>query len=116
MAKNFPHLVLLITDAMMANSALVSLNLSENAVGDEGTRIIAEALKTNPALSNIDISKNFVTSEGGGHIATALETNRSLSSLNISHNTIFKTCIVAQRAHLFWHMLSAWPFFGFEVC
>jgi hypothetical protein len=75
--------------------ALTSLDISENSLYAEGSKLLAEALKSNPVMTALNISSNNMTFDGGDSfedmsgvtaIANAIPDMRALSSLNLANN------------------------------
>ncbi|CAF4558765.1 unnamed protein product, partial [Didymodactylos carnosus] len=77
-----------IVDALKINKTVFSLYVSNNNISNEGATSIADALKINTTLKNLDISHNKISNEGATSIADALKTNKTLKWLDISHNNI----------------------------
>jgi hypothetical protein len=72
---------------------LTSINLSENLLGEEGTKVICEALEQNMTLKELDISGREPWSNIGGtagvkHVAKMLGVNGGLTSINLSGNAL----------------------------
>jgi Ran GTPase-activating protein (RanGAP) involved in mRNA processing and transport len=84
-----------IADALKVNSCLTSLDLSNNAIKQDGAMAIADALKVNSCLTSLDLSNNAIEQERAMAIADALQVNISLTSLNLCSNcTYFDEFIV----------------------
>jgi Ran GTPase-activating protein (RanGAP) involved in mRNA processing and transport len=77
-----------LSTSLTKNQSLVSLELSYNALQDEGTQSIAQVLDQ-CAVQTLGLTSNGVTDVGAAHLAEALERdNCALTSLNISNNDI----------------------------
>ncbi|CAF4313809.1 unnamed protein product, partial [Adineta steineri] len=49
--------------ALQRNQALLSLNLSENQIGDQGGEDLCTALKLNETLTKLDLTSNTIKAE-----------------------------------------------------
>ncbi|KAL8617762.1 hypothetical protein ACOMHN_054758 [Nucella lapillus] len=65
-------MALVLGSALGANTALLSLDLSGNRVGDAGVGYLAEALQLNRVLLVLNLSSNRVSSAGVARLAEAL--------------------------------------------
>ena len=72
-------------------TCLLELNLSINAINDDGAKIIAEAIQINSVLQNIDISKNHISVEGLVYFMEAVKNNYTLQVVNITHNNVTRS-------------------------
>lgn len=77
-----------IATALKTNTTLTTLILILNKIGDEGVKALAEALKTNRTLTTLDIYYNRIGNIGAYALALALKTNKTLTKLNLQHNRI----------------------------
>ena len=77
-----------ISQALCKNTALTSLNISNNKFGDEGATAIGQALWSNTTLTWLNICGNLIGDEGVTAIAQALQSNSKLMSLYIRGNSI----------------------------
>jgi Ran GTPase-activating protein (RanGAP) involved in mRNA processing and transport len=77
---------------LQINTALKSLNLSSNSLGNAGAELIAELFQTNMTLQTIDVSNNCIGPVGCFHLAAALETSAALSSLVLRGNQLASSC------------------------
>ena len=75
-------------EALLENSALEFLALSNNGVGDEGAKGLAKGLRGNTGLRRLDLYFNMVGDEGTMAIAEALSVNRGLRTLHIDTNRV----------------------------
>ena len=74
--------------ALITNTTLTELNLSDNKISDEGGKALAEALKINTTLTTLIILKNFISNEGAKAIAEVLKTNTTLTKIDLGENHI----------------------------
>ena len=84
-----------IAEAICVNTVLQKLNLSNNYITREGAKKIAEAIQANTTLCTLDISNAKISDDGAVAISNSLRCNNSLQSLNISHNSITNKGIIA---------------------
>ncbi|MDG1436419.1 MAG: hypothetical protein P8P83_01350 [Rickettsiaceae bacterium] len=70
------------------NSALTSLNLGGNDIGDDGVAGLAIFLKKNGTLTELDLQCNHIGNKGAVLLAKALKTNTTLTTLNLARNAI----------------------------
>ena len=75
-------------EALKTNSTLLTLELCENRVGDEGAIVIAEALKMNRTLQTLNLHENGVGDKGAMAMAEMLKINPALQSLHLGYNRI----------------------------
>ena len=78
----------LLSEALMVNTNLVHLNISNNNIGDKGLECILESLKEKNTLMWLDISNNEITKNGVEKLTDAFKYNTSLTTLDISTNSI----------------------------
>jgi Ran GTPase-activating protein (RanGAP) involved in mRNA processing and transport len=75
----------MITESLMGNSALKSLDLKDNAIGDEGTKELMGALKkTFQSWTFLGLEMNSIGDKGAGAIVDALDHGFSLEQLNLA--------------------------------
>jgi Ran GTPase-activating protein (RanGAP) involved in mRNA processing and transport len=74
--------------ALKLNTTVVSLNLGNCTLGDEGTADIAASLKFNKTLQRLSLPNNGITSAGAIVLFTALSQNTGLKELNLANNRI----------------------------
>ncbi|XP_032833298.1 F-actin-uncapping protein LRRC16A-like isoform X2 [Petromyzon marinus] len=67
-----------VVNALGSNASLASVDLSGNAMGDLGARMLAKALAINSSLRTVIWDKNGTTAQGFQDVASALEKNYSL--------------------------------------
>ncbi|XP_057291288.1 F-actin-uncapping protein LRRC16A-like isoform X2 [Hydractinia symbiolongicarpus] len=72
-----------IFDCVGTNETLLEINISGNAIGDVGARLIAKALQINTKLREIILDKNNITYKGLQDLALAMNRNYSLHSIPI---------------------------------
>jgi len=72
------------------NNTLEQLFLSQNKLGDEGTKVVAVALSdnTNLKLKQLCLRDNGITDKGVQYLADMLESNSTLTHLWLSSNKI----------------------------
>lgn len=71
----------------MARTALTRLNLANNFAGCAAAKKLAPMLKTNESLTELSLAGNAIRYPGGQKLAEALEVNRGLRSIDLSYNT-----------------------------
>ncbi|KAM7040240.1 LOW QUALITY PROTEIN: capping protein, Arp2/3 and myosin-I linker protein 2 [Acridotheres tristis] len=67
--------------ALGSNTSLVSLDISGNAMGDTGAKMLAKALQINTKLRTVVWDRNNTTAHGLLEVAQALEKNFTLKSM-----------------------------------
>lgn len=72
-----------LASACLFYSALVTLRLHGNSLGDDGATAFAGALEQNPALTELELDSNGVRDAGASALARALRVNTRLRALNI---------------------------------
>ncbi|KAG0345620.1 hypothetical protein BG004_003464 [Podila humilis] len=78
-----------LVEALKANStAVTTMDLTNNQIGQVGTQVLAEALMTNQTLIALNLKSNFIGEAGARSFAIALEINRTLADLNLCSNEI----------------------------
>ena len=77
-----------LSQALTENSSLITLNLNGNSIGDAGASSLSQALTANCALSTINLSRNLLGGAGASSLSLALISNSSLSTLDLSLNLI----------------------------
>lgn len=73
---------------LIKNSSLIGINVSQNNLGFNGTKLICEVISNNNRISWLNISSNQLCDEGACYIAITLEKNNSLKWLEINDNRI----------------------------
>jgi len=77
-----------LAEALPRNQALQTLNLGRNEIGDDGARALAEALPRNQALQTLNLGRNEIGDDGARALAEALPRNQALQTLNLGRNEI----------------------------
>lgn len=77
-----------LSQALMANTVVTTLDLSSNAIGDIGANFIADVIATNKVLKVLRIAQNNLTDRGVAVIAEALLENDTLEELDIRQNKL----------------------------
>ena len=68
---------------------LMSLDISNNAIGAEGFRVLAGAFKNNQTITDLNMSTNSAIDLTGLHaLADTIQTMRALTRLDISNNKL----------------------------
>ncbi|NXF35333.1 CARL2 protein, partial [Nyctibius bracteatus] len=67
--------------ALGSNTSLVALDISGNAMGDTGAKMLAKALQINTKLRTVVWDRNNTTAQGLLEVAQALERNYTLKSM-----------------------------------
>ncbi|NXR22923.1 CARL2 protein, partial [Cinclus mexicanus] len=74
--------------ALGSNTSLVSLDISGNAMGDTGAKMLAKALQINTKLRTVVWDRNNTTAHGLLEVAQALERNYTLKSMPLPMNDV----------------------------
>lgn len=69
-------------------SAITTLNLSSNEIGDEGTKSLCEVLKKNSVLTKICLDRNKIGDSGAESISELLKKNSTLQTIRLTENKI----------------------------
>ncbi|CAE7783032.1 Nlrc3 [Symbiodinium sp. CCMP2456] len=77
-----------VSDMLMTNVALMSLNLDGNHVEDTGAAAIAEALRVNGTVTHLSLAENDLGDAGAVALAKALEVNTSVTHVSLKGNSI----------------------------
>jgi Ran GTPase-activating protein (RanGAP) involved in mRNA processing and transport len=77
-----------IAEALRDNNDLRVLRLKECRIGDKGARAFADALKINTALLELDLRSNRIGDTGAESFASLLKKNTNLLELDLSRNWI----------------------------
>ncbi|KAK9392772.1 Leucine-rich repeat-containing protein 16C isoform A [Crotalus adamanteus] len=85
----------IILDGLRSSSHLVALDISGNAIGDLGAKILAKALSVNKTLRTLMWDRNNTTLYGFLDVISALERNFILTKMPLPMNDI----AVAYRSH-----------------
>ncbi|NXT39207.1 CARL2 protein, partial [Pelecanoides urinatrix] len=67
--------------ALGSNTSLIALDISGNAMGDTGAKMLAKALQINTKLRTVVWDRNNTTAQGLLEVAQALERNYTLKSM-----------------------------------
>ncbi|NWH89207.1 CARL2 protein, partial [Aegithalos caudatus] len=81
--------------ALGSNTSLISLDISGNAMGDTGAKMLAKALQINTKLRTVIWDRNNTTAHGLLEVAQALERNYTLKSMPLPMNDVAQ----AYRSH-----------------
>ncbi|NXM59173.1 CARL2 protein, partial [Illadopsis cleaveri] len=81
--------------ALGSNTSLVSLDISGNAMGDTGAKMLAKALQINTKLRTVIWDRNNTTAHGLLEVAQALERNYTLKSMPLPMSDVAQ----AYRSH-----------------
>ena len=85
---------------MKSKTALQTLDLRYNNIGDEGARATADGVKSNTALQTLDLYGNRIGDEGAKAIADALKSNTVLRTLSLLQSPSLCCYSNAQVAYL----------------
>ncbi|KAG8133381.1 hypothetical protein E2320_011166, partial [Naja naja] len=75
--------ITIIINALGSNTSLTKIDISGNAMGDMGAKMLAKALQINTKLRTVIWDKNNITAQGFQDIAVALEKNYTLRFMPI---------------------------------
>ncbi|KAG0344009.1 hypothetical protein BG005_002083, partial [Podila minutissima] len=78
-----------LSEALKTNSTLISLYLYYNSIGDNGAQALAEALKINSNLTTLNLDSNSIGDNGAQALAEALKTNATLTTLSLESNSVW---------------------------
>lgn len=67
-----------VINALGSNQSLQTLDISGNAMGDVGARLLAKALQINTRLKTINMDRNGISLQGYTDITYALQSNHSM--------------------------------------
>ena len=68
------------------SSSIARLSLSDNAITDEGARVLAAALRRNDTLETLDLVFNSIGTDGLRALCGAMESNVTLQTLYLHAN------------------------------
>ncbi|XP_072894196.1 NACHT, LRR and PYD domains-containing protein 3-like isoform X2 [Hemitrygon akajei] len=75
--------------ALSTNRSLTELDLTDNALGDSGVKLVSAALKNSECkIQKLGLTRVSLTDSGAEDLASALSTNRSLTELDLSDNKL----------------------------
>ena len=77
-----------ISCALVANSSLMYLDLSDNSVGDASISRLSEVLAAKSYLTHLYLSHTDIGDSGASSLSHVLAANISLTTLDLSHNRI----------------------------
>ena len=77
-----------IGEMLAHNKSIISIDLSNNNVGDKGIERMVYHLKNGSSLQYINLCDNNITAFGIGHLRELLVANSTLTSLDISHDIL----------------------------
>ena len=80
--------VVILADALKANTTITSLHLSFNAICDGGVAALADALIINSSLRVLNLGTNRILGPGASALAVALKCNSTLTELSMPFNNI----------------------------
>jgi hypothetical protein len=80
--------VSMLVEALKENTTVTHVNLSHDAIGDEGAIALAAALKENATIRELHLSFNVIGDEGAVALARALTTHTSLTTILLHHCSI----------------------------
>ena len=83
--------ILVICNYLKKNKMLCHLNLSKNCITDERAKRLAEAIAGNIGLQELNICKNWISEKGIMKIAEGCSRNRTLQKIVCTHNNISKS-------------------------
>jgi hypothetical protein len=72
----------------IAKSQLTSIQLQDNAIGDEGAAALGAAVYKSSKVVTLDLGYNDVTAVGAAALAAVVELSHTLSTLNLAKNPI----------------------------
>ena len=80
--------VWLLSQALRSNTAVRSINLSHNSIGDRGAAYLAAFLRQNVSVTQLDLSSNSIGNRGARALCDSLAVNRALQVVNLSNNAM----------------------------
>lgn len=80
----------MLAKVLETNDTILSIDLDNNSIGDDGAKSIAIALETNKKLIEIGLSQNNIGDEGVKSIISVLLTNKVIQSILLSDNNYTK--------------------------
>jgi hypothetical protein len=91
---------LLAVASVMPYSKVEHLDLSGNALQDEGATLVARRLLKSKTLQELDLSSNNIGDLGAGDLAVGLEFNEHLVHLNLENNPAISTDAVFEFSEI----------------
>ena len=87
------------TNVLTTNTAVLSLNISENPLQDDGGKHIFDSFRKNHTIQSLTASKCQLGDESGETLASMLPTNKGLTTVVITSNGItrFRTLVKIHR-------------------
>ena len=67
-------------EALVVNTALQTIHLAENNIGDEGAKSLATSFIINKSLCSVYLGKNEITNKGAQKLADALKHNCTIGA------------------------------------
>jgi hypothetical protein len=80
----------------MMHTALASVDMVRNRIGDEGAAQLAAVLGRCSALTHLDLGQNEIGDEGAGRLARMIKGCSALLHLDLSKNQLRAYCFVAR--------------------
>eukprot|EP00796_Vickermania_ingenoplastis_P010962 gene10962-7607_t len=80
--------VRLLCQAMISNTVVKKLNLSNNVIGDIGACALADLLSVNTTVTDVNLHKNSIGNRGAARLGDVLRTNKTLKHLDLSDNML----------------------------
>lgn len=77
-----------------------TLNLTDNQMGNAGTKLLSEVLKFNSTLTTLDLSENRIGDSGVQSLIESLKINSTLTTLNFSKFNILETHLISINSYL----------------
>ena len=89
-----------ISNCLKSNSTVCILILLSNKITDKGAKRLSEAIRINKTLQELNISKNQISQEGIMRIVKACTINRTLRKLVCTHNNLSKSGLAAINEYI----------------
>ena len=70
------------------NAIIVSLNMRNNMIDENGCKALGKSLRSNTSLSSLDVRFNLFGDSGGAELISCFRGNSTLKNLKISSNTL----------------------------
>lgn len=78
----------ILTSALRTNTALQGLSLSRNNISDEGAVALGDVLRVNETLQSLGLSYNNIGVKGAKALGEALRANATLQGLYLNYNNV----------------------------